>query len=177
MSFNFSSKVNEGALQSSGEYLLFLNDDVEVISPEWIEAMVSAATPDVGLVGAELFFPDGSIQHAGIVLDGADPKHIKYGEPGNVMIESPSTAVITQDWGVTAACVLMEREIFFKVGGFSSLLPMNFNDVDLAFKIHTMGKTAVVTTGAKLYHHESQTRQPHVHYYERDVLQRRWGIV
>lgn len=174
--FNFSSKVNEGALHTSGEFLLFLNDDVEVISPDWIQAMVSCVNPEVGLVGAELFFSDGTVQHAGIYLEQGDPKHEKYLEPGDLAIETIASAQINSVWGVTAACALMSRETFFSVGGFSSLLPMNFNDVDLAFKIHSLGKTAVVTSGAKLYHYESQTRHSHVYYYERDVLGRRWGL-
>lgn len=174
--FNFSSKINEGVLHSRGEYVLFLNDDTEVISHHWIEEMVFACKePEVGMVGAELFFEDGTIQHAGIYFADGDPRHLKYGQQGNPAELGTHQVETWKVEGATAACALMRKNDFIGVGGFTSLLPANFNDVDLSLKLAFVGKTILVTNGARLYHFESKTRVSHVHYYERDVIERRWG--
>lgn len=176
MPFNFSSKINEGVLHSRGDYVLFLNDDTEVISHHWIEEMVSACQePEVGMVGAELFFEDGTVQHAGIYYAGGDPRHLNYGNRGNPVEIKPQQVTNWEVSGATAACALMRKQDFFEVGGFTSLLPSNFNDVDLSMKLNFFGKKILVTNGARLFHFESKTRVSHVHYYERDVIERRWG--
>jgi GT2 family glycosyltransferase len=174
--FNFSAKVNEGVLRARGELVLFLNDDTEVISRRWIEEMVAALQdPDVAMVGAELFFEDGTIQHAGIYFADGDPRHLNYGERGNPTELAPQDVQRWDVSGATAACALMAKSTFLEVGGFTTLLPANFNDVDLSLKLGFLGRKIVVTNGAKLYHYESKTRVSHVHYFERDVIERRWG--
>lgn len=174
--FNFSSKINEGVLHARGDLVLFLNDDTEVISHRWIEEMVSVFNdPEVGMVGAELFFEDGTIQHAGILFAHGDPRHVNYGLKGH---PTELDQHDVENWvvgGATAACALMKKQDFMEVGGFTSLLPANFNDVDLSLKLSFVGKKILVTNGAKLYHFESKTRVSHVHYFERDVIERRWG--
>ena len=159
--FNFSAINNYGVAQADGEYLLFLNDDTEVIEPHWLTAMIGQVQRNgVGVVGAKLLYPDESIQHAGVVLGIC-------GGAGHAFRYSPHT-----DWGyhgfaqlvrdcsaVTAACMLTPRAIFEKVHGFNVHLPMEYNDVDFCLRVSQAGKRIVYTPEALLYHYESSTRR------------------
>jgi O-antigen biosynthesis protein len=175
--FNFSEKVNLGCLHASGERLVFLNDDVEVISDRWLENLVGPLDePDVGLTGAKLYFSDSSIQHAG---HGYWNKHyhhpfrywsrLEAGPFGELVVNREMT-------GVTAACSAMRREVFLEIGGFTEVLPSNFNDVDLCYKVAHLGYRTVWVANCELFHFESQTRDGTVQAWERHVVVRRWGI-
>jgi len=175
--FNFSQKINLGCLHASGERLVFLNDDVEVISPRWLENLVGPLDePDVGLTGAKLYFSDGSIQHAG---HGYWNKH--YHHPFRYWTREESgpfgELVVNREMtGVTAACSAMRRDVFLEVGGFPEALPSNFNDVDLCYKVAHLGYRTVWVANCELFHFESQTRDGTVSAWERHFVVRRWGI-
>jgi len=174
--FNFSAKVNRGAAHASGEFLLVLNDDIEVITPEWIEAMLGLGQqPGIGAVGAHLVFEDGTLQHAGHFYRAQSAGHIAFGWAGTDDDASGGLAVAHEVSGVTGACVLVSAELFARVGGFSSLLPGNYNDVDFSMKIRALGEQIVWTPWAKLFHFESKTRNATSTDSEFARLRARWG--
>ena len=174
--FNFSEKMNFGFTYCSGEYLALLNDDVTIISPDWLEQMLFIGMgSNIGLVGAMLYFPDGTIQHAGQAVYRGAPSHIGMGQSRSSNGNEDAFKVPREVTGVTAACALISKADYLRVGGFTSLLPGNFNDVDFCFKIRSLGMDIVITPYAELYHHESITRDSHVHYYELDVIKSRWA--
>jgi glycosyltransferase involved in cell wall biosynthesis len=175
-SFNFSGKINLGAVSSSGDYLLLLNDDVELITPGWIEAMLALAQlPGAGMSGCMLYYEDETIQHAGHGYWRGDATHIGMFEPRNSAGPLDGYRVERRVLGVTAACALMPRAVYFEVGGMTTLLPGNFNDVDLCMKVTTAGHQIYWTPRASLYHYESKTRIAAVRKYEVDVAWGRWG--
>lgn len=159
--FNFS-RINNGAVQHcSSPYIAFINNDLEVISPDWLTEMMSHAThEEVGAVGARLWFPNDLLQHGGVILGiggvaGHNHKGITRGNPGYW-----NRAVLTQNLSaVTAACLVMKREVFTAIGGFDEQnLAVAFNDVDLCLRIRESGRRLVWTPYAELYHHESMSR-------------------
>ena len=175
--FNFSQKMNFGVLHASAEFVLLLNDDVEVISPMWLSSMLSLAQlPNAGMVGAMLYYEDDTVQHAGHAYYQGSPTHIGLGLPRGSRGPLSGYLVQREAPGVTAACALMPIEVFKAVGGFTALLPGNFNDVDLCLKVGWKGYDIYWTPDAELYHFESKTRDAHVHYYELDVIEHRWGL-
>lgn len=174
--FNFSAKMNRGATVARGDYLLLLNDDVEVVSPGWIEAMLGLAQlPSVGMVGAELYFEDSTLQHAGQVYTGGVAGHAAFGWNGGRDDALGTLKVDHEVSGVTAACALISRDLYFEVGGFTPELPGNYNDVDLNLKVRESGRSAVLAMGAKLYHFESKSRDPQVLESDLATLQGRWA--
>jgi O-antigen biosynthesis protein len=173
--FSFSGKVNLGAVHARGEYILLLNDDIEVISEGWIEALLALAQrPRAGLVGAMLYFEDNIIQHAGHAYYRSDVTHIGLGsERGSTGPENAFLVEREVD-GVTAACAMLSRNLFFEAGGLSTLLPGNFNDVDLCMKVAGLGYQSYWTPHAELYHFESKSRDPRVALYEITTAWGRW---
>lgn len=156
--FNFSAKVNLGALYASGELLLLLNDDVEVITEEFLDPMIPyALDPDVGAVGAKLLFADGRLQHGGQVYNH-NPRHAYWGWPGDTEGLGMMLRVPRECGGVTAACLLTRAEVFAEVGGFCTDLPSNFNDVDFNLKLAAAGYRRIWTPHSELYHFESVSR-------------------
>jgi len=164
--FNFSEINNFAVSKVDTEYILFLNNDTEVISEEWLEAMLEhAQRKQVGAVGAKLLYPDNTIQHAGVILGitgtpgqkgvaGHSHKYVSDTEYGYFLRPH-----LTQDLSaVTAACMMMRKQVFKEVGGFNVNLAVAFNDVDLCLKIREKGYLIVYTPYAKLYHHESLSR-------------------
>jgi GT2 family glycosyltransferase len=163
--FNYSRINNFAVSHAEGEYVLLLNDDTEVISGGWLEAMLEPAQrPEVGIVGARLLYPDGRIQHAGVIVGVGSPW-----EPGVAMhshhfysSDSPGYAgalmTTTNYSAVTAACMLLRRSLFDEAGGLPEHLPVQFNDVDLCLRIRERGYYIVYTPYAELYHHESVSR-------------------
>jgi GT2 family glycosyltransferase len=160
--FNFSRLNNLAAREATGRYLLLLNDDTEVISPEWLSAMVEhAARPEVGAVGAKLLYPKGRIQHAGVVLGVgglADHSHRHAdGFTGRGYFNFPN--VIRDYSAVTGACLMTRRELFIEAGGLNERdLAVAFNDVDLCLRLRRMGYLVVYTPYAMLYHREAVSR-------------------
>ena len=173
--FSFSEKMNLGVLYARGDYLLFLNDDVEVVAPDWMTAMLALAQrPRAGLVGAMLYFEDETIQHAGHAYFKLDVTHIGLNSPRGAAGPSGAFLVEREVAGVTCACAMLPKHVFFEAGGFSPLLPGNFNDVDLCMKATGLGYQCYWTPYAELYHFESKTRDPRVSTYEINVAWGRW---
>ena len=158
--FNYSAINNFGISYAKGEYILCLNNDITVISPEWMEELLAnCQRPEVGIVGARLYYPDNTIQHAGIVLGMG-------GCAGSLFVGLARSrggylhkAALQQDLSaVTAACFMVKKEVFEKVGGFEEKLAVAFNDVDFCLKVRHAGYLVVYDPYAELYHHESKTR-------------------
>ncbi len=173
--FNFAAKVNRGVAVASGDHVLLLNDDVEVISPDWIEAMLGLVQqPGIGMAGAALFFEDGSIQHGGHFYETEAAGHIafEWDRSEDDLLESMS--VVREASGVTAACALISRELYLRAGGLSALFPSNYNDVDFSLKVRSLGERIVWTPYARLFHYESKTREPTLAAIEIETLRSRW---
>ncbi len=175
--FNFSAINNFAVEETDCPWLLFLNNDVEIIESEWLGAMVEhVQRPEVGAVGARLLYPNDTIQHAGVVLGvGGIAQHAFRHFPA----EDPGVCrqlQVTRNYSsVTGACLLTRREVFQEMGGFDEeRLPVTFNDVDLCLKMRRAGYLVVYTPFAKLYHHESATRRRSVEARETDVMRERW---
>jgi GT2 family glycosyltransferase len=173
--FHFSEKCNAGALVASGEYLVFLNDDVEVIDGNWLEVLVGfVREPDVGAAGLRLLFSDGRLQHAGHVLLAGNPGHLMFAMSPADTANRMALSLDREVAGVTAACLAIRSEVFDEVGAFSLEFAGNYNDVDLCCKIRQQGYRIVVSAQASLYHFESISRDPTVGQHELDALRGRW---
>lgn len=176
--FNFSKACNLGAIRSSGEACIFLNDDTEVRSPDWIERLTMYATRyDVGAVGAKLLYGDDRIQQVGIWSRHGHPLHRYVGfghdHPGN----RGSLLAAQNCLAVTGACLAVEKEKFFAVGGFTPIFPLSFNDVDLCLKLSRHGFRTVVDGATTMYHFEAMSRDPSSSAAELEAMHRRWEIV
>ncbi|MEJ2084353.1 MAG: glycosyltransferase family 2 protein [Acidobacteriota bacterium] len=163
--FNYSALNNLAVRESEGEILAFLNNDVEIADGDWLEEMVShAMRPRVGAVGAKLCYSDGTIQHGGVVLGGgaktdAVAAHLCWGLDRDDSGYFGAAQVVQNLSAVTAACMVMRREIFAGVGGFDEVnLEVAFNDVDLCLRLGELGYWIVWTPFAELIHHESRSR-------------------
>jgi GT2 family glycosyltransferase len=158
--FNFARLCNDGARAATGDHLLFLNNDTEVLTRRWIERMLApAADPAVGAVGATLLYPDRTIQHAGM-LPRSDGMwvHPYRGEPADAPGEGGELRFARAVPAVTAACLLVRRDLFDQVGGFDENFPTSGNDVDLCRRIRAAGRLVVVTPRAQLLHYEGLSR-------------------
>jgi O-antigen biosynthesis protein len=155
--FNFSAKINAGVAASSGEQVLFFNDDLEVIAPEWLAAMIEySQVPEIGAVGAKLLYPDGRLQHIGMVLGVAGvAAHAFHQHPGVSPGYSGSAIMVRNYSAVTAACLMTRRAVFDEAGPFDERFPVDFNDVDYCLRVQRAGYRVVFTPWAQLYHHES----------------------
>ena len=158
--FNYSRLNNRGVELSRGSYVALLNNDVEVLHADWLSEMLSRAMqPKVAMVGARLWYPNGTIQHGGVILGaGGIASHVhiglRRGEPGYF-----ARAHLAQDVSaVTAACALVRREVYLQVGGFDENLAVTFNDVDFCLRLREAGYRILWTPYAELIHHESATR-------------------
>lgn len=158
--WNYSYINNYGAKEARGEYLLFLNNDTEVISPAWIEQMlVFAQRKDVGAVGAKLFYPDGTIQHGGVTLGiRGVAGHAFHGEPGNSLGYMNRLITVQNLSAVTAACMMVPANIFRQLNGFDENYKVAFNDTDLCMRIRKAGYLIVFNPEVQLYHFESKSR-------------------
>ena len=158
--FNYSAINNFGVNYAKGEYILLLNNDVEIINGVCLEEMLMfAQRKDVGAVGAKLYYSDDTVQHAGVILGlggmaGHAHKHFGRNHPGYM-----ARASIAQNLSAcTAACLMMRRDVFDEVGGLDESFEVAFNDVDLCMKIREKGYLVVFTPYAELYHYESKSR-------------------
>ncbi|MBS0381183.1 MAG: glycosyltransferase family 2 protein [Proteobacteria bacterium] len=158
--FNYSAINNWAARQCDGLLLGFVNNDIEVIAPDWLEEMAGLALrPDTGAVGAMLYYPDDTIQHAGMVLGvNGVAGHIYAGRPRGDHGYLERTRIAQNVSAVTGACLLVRRKLFDDVGGFDEGLPVEFNDVDFCLRLQQRGYRNVWTPFAELYHHESASR-------------------
>jgi GT2 family glycosyltransferase len=174
--FNYSKSINAGALSTEAPYLLLLNDDTEVLDATWLTRLVEVASDDeIGVVGAKLLYPDGSVQHAGVTHDLEGYPHHAHlsvadgpGYFGDLQLSMNYMAV-------TGACQVMRREVFEEVGGYDPEFPMNYNDIDFCLRVGAGGYRVVQENRATLVHHESVSRQAGVHTTELALFQTRWG--
>ncbi len=184
--FNFSRLINRGAAAAQGEVLAFLNNDIEANEPGWLREMVShVVRAEVGAVGARLWYPDGTLQHGGVILGlGGVAGHafprVPHGHPGYF-----NRAWLQQNCSaVTGACLLVRRKVFEEAGGFDETnLAISFNDVDFCLRLRAAGLLNVWTPYANLIHHESAsrghqaTREEQAQFVrEATFMQRKWGI-
>lgn len=162
--FNFSAASNSGAREAQGELLLFLNNDIEILEPEWLEEMVRwAERPEIGIVGAKLLYPNGLIQHAGVVIGmQGHASHVFMGS-----MEKQTGPFGSVDWyrdysAVTGACMMMRKEVFDRVGGFDEGYQLVFSDVELCLRARKDGYRIIYTPYARLRHYEGQSRGFHI---------------
>lgn len=177
--FNYSHLNNVGAAHARGEFLLFLNNDTEVIADEWLTAMIEhAQRPHVGAVGAKLLYPDRTIQHAGLVLG---LRGVAGYACGNLPEEFAGyfglPQIIRNCGAVTAACMIMRKSVFAEVGGFDENIKVAYNDVDLCLRIREKGYVIIYTPYAVLYHLESATRKKLHPLSDEEYIRKRWGSV
>jgi GT2 family glycosyltransferase len=158
--FNYSAINNFGASHAKGEYLLLLNNDTEIISPDCLEQLLGyCMRPDVGAVGARLYYEDDTVQHAGVVIGFG-------GIAGHCFVQQKRDAtgychriICAQDYSaVTAACMMVKREAFDKVHGLSEEFQVAFNDIDFCLRLGKAGYLVVYNPYAELYHYESKSR-------------------
>ena len=175
--FNFARKINVGALRARNDFLVFLNDDTEVTTPDWIESLLMfARDPRVGAVGAKLRFADRRLQHVGVVAVGGNLGHPYYGFPADFDGYMDNARTPTNCIAVTAACLMTRRDCFEKVGGLSPAFPLNYNDADYCIKLHHAGYRNVFDPYAELFHFETSSRATgSVHDDELEMLRDRWG--
>nr|WP_297706505.1 glycosyltransferase family 2 protein [uncultured Butyrivibrio sp.] len=161
-SFNYSAVVNYGVQKSSGEYVVLLNNDTQVITVNWMEELLMyAQRNDVGAVGAKLYFPDRKIQHAGVVLKlGAHRTagHSHYGQAGMNLGYMGRLCYAQDVSAVTGACLMVSRAKYDEVGGFDETFEVSLNDVDFCLKLREKGYLNVFTPFAELFHYESLSR-------------------
>jgi GT2 family glycosyltransferase len=166
-SFNFS-RMNNLAVQNYGDvcdFVLFMNNDVEAKQKGWLDRMTSlAARPDIGIVGPALLFGDRRIQHAGVIIGYSDAaehvgKFVPFEDETGRTLGANCTLTSVRDFSaVTAACMIMRREVFAEVNGFNENLPVAFNDTDLCLRVRDLGYRVLYDGHTWLYHHESATR-------------------
>lgn len=158
--FNYSRINNLAAKEARGKYLLFLNNDTKVISPDWLEKMVSFAQFErIGAVGAKLYYPDNTIQHAGVILGlGGAAGHGFHTFPRGDFGYFGRLEINVNYSAVTAACLMVKCDDFFAVDGFDEELRVAFNDVDLCLKLLKLGKNNLWAHGVELFHYESKSR-------------------
>ncbi len=158
--FNYSKVNNFGASHTSSEIIGLLNNDVEVISPHWLTEMVShAIRKEIGVVGAMLYYPNNTIQHAGVILGiGGVAGHCYVGMPKGYPGDKHRAGLVQNLSAVTAACAILRREVFEEVGGLDDSLVVAFNDVDFCIRVREAGYRNLWTPFAELYHHESASR-------------------
>jgi len=157
-----------------GRYIVFLNNDT-LPTPGWLEKMLelAAAEPQVGIVGSKLLFPDGRIQHVGVAFDEEkNPGHIYRGYPSDIR-----PAKVSREYqAVTGACLLVNRELFWSVGGLDEIYHNSYEDIDLCLKLRALGCRVLVCADSLIYHFESisENRQAH-DFRNRALLKARWG--
>ncbi len=158
--FNYSAVNNFGVTKAKGEYVLLLNNDIEVISTDWLESMMMfAQMNNVGAVGAKLLYPDGTIQHGGVILGyGGIAGHAFIGWPRYDFGYASRLTVAQNVSAVTAACLLTKKSVWEQVGGLDEAFKVAFNDVNLCMQIRKAGYDIIFTPFAELYHHESKSR-------------------
>ena len=159
--FNYSSINNWAAERANGKILLFLNNDVEIISSGWLEEMLQhAIRPKIGAVGAKLYYPDGKIQHAGVVVSAAGgiAMHEHHGALQGAVGYFGRLTYVRNVSAVTAACMMIRKDVFNEVNGFDERYVLAYNDVDLCLKLQKNGYLNLWTPYAELYHYESKTR-------------------
>lgn len=177
--FNFSRANNEGAAAATGELLVFLNNDTEVVSNDWLEHLAYyAGQPDVGAAGALLAYDDRTVQHAGVALGmRGTADHVMRRFPIDVDGYAGSLVCAREVSAVTGACLMIRKALFNEVGGFNPHFFTAYQDVDLCLRLRARGLRIVATPRALLFHHESVSRQGYYDMIDRMLLLDRWEDV
>lgn len=177
--FNWSRLNNLGAAAASGDYLLFLNDDIEVLSPDWLAVlMAEAARPEVGVVGPQLLYPDGKVQHAGMFLSRAMPGSARHAfrfaeadDPCYFGLALSQRNLLC----VTGACMMMRRAVFEAVNGFDETHSVVNNDLDFCLRLNRAGLSVVYTPHTRLIHYELASRAHLKDDFDRAGFLKTWG--
>jgi GT2 family glycosyltransferase/LmbE family N-acetylglucosaminyl deacetylase/glycosyltransferase involved in cell wall biosynthesis len=175
--FNWARLNNIGVRHATGDLYLFLNDDIEITSPDWLEQLVrQALRPDVGAVGALLYYPNGALQHTGVLLVnyGGGGIHLLHKRMPGESIYRQLHATVREVSANTGACLLVSREKFEQIGGFDEELAVVGNDVDLCLRLLDAGYRNVWTPLCSLIHHESISRKTSVPKEDEQAMWRRW---
>lgn len=184
--FNYSRLNNAAVATTRGDVVCLLNDDIEVLTPDWLEELAGQAIrPDVGAVGARLWYPDGTLQHGGVIIGiggvaGHAHPRLRRGRRGYFC-----RGVLQQEMSaVTGACLVIRRTVYDEVGGLDERLAVAFNDIDLCLRLRQAGYRNIWTPYAELVHHESASRGPEdnpekIARFQRETafMQARWGAV
>ena len=174
--FNWSRFNNIAVAAARGEFLLFLNDDIEIIDPEWLNVLLeSAGRPEIGVTGPQLLYPDGRVQHAGMFLAGLGVarhafRHNSEDDPGYFGLALVQREVIC----VTGACLITRRDTFEAAGGFDEGHDVVNNDLDYCLRVRRAGLRIVYTPHTKLIHHELASRTELTDHYDVDAFERNW---
>lgn len=159
--FNYAAINNFAASQAQGAHFLLLNNDITIITPDWLEALLEhSQRAEIGAVGAKLYYPDGTVQHGGVIVGiggiaGHSHKHAPYDDPG--YFSRPH--LIQNLSAVTAACLMVKKSLYAQIGGMDEQnLAVAFNDVDFCLRLREKGYLNIFTPYCELYHHESKTR-------------------
>jgi O-antigen biosynthesis protein len=157
--FNWAQAMNLGAARARGEHLLFLDDDTQILTPDWLECLLEySQQSDIGAVGARLQFPDARLQHAGVTVLNGTPGHPFYGEEENHTGYFYSSVVPRNYSAVTGACLMTRADVFRELGGFHEDFAVNFNDIDYCLRVRASGRRIVCTPYARLIHYETATK-------------------
>jgi glycosyltransferase involved in cell wall biosynthesis len=157
--FSLSRKINIGVDAARGELIVLLNDDVRIISSDWLELMLGMAQRDgVGAVGAKLLFPNDTIQHAGVTVLEGSPGHPFYGDPRDAVGYWSALQVDRNYIAVTGACQMTPRALFRELGGYSEEFPLNYNDVEYCIRLYKKGYRMVSMANVLLYHYEGVSK-------------------
>lgn len=174
--FSFSDRVNLAVASTEGDVVLLLNDDTEVLEPDWADLMADAAmTPGVGAVGATLLYEDGTLQHGGLTTIDGLPTHAWSGRDPDDPVDGGVLMVDRLAWGVTGAALAVRRRIWEQLGGFSVFFPVNYNDVDFCCKASHVGLRNVVLASARLRHFETRTRARELPEADVSAIRERWA--
>ena len=181
--FNYSEINNYAVSNTDGESVLFLNNDTMVLNTDWLLRMLEqAAKSDVGCVGAKLFYSDGRIQHAGVIFDFSSiypATHIFHMERGTADGYMKRLKTVQRYSAVTAACMLMRRNVFLSVGGFDKEFSVAYNDLDLCCRLNEKGLRIIWTPYARLVHYENASRgnpvESTLDCFERDKFRNKWA--
>jgi GT2 family glycosyltransferase len=167
--------MNLGAAKADGEYLILLNDDTEVISPDWIECMLEFCQQrETGVVGTRLLFPDGRLQHIGVTLLGGRPTHMYYNFPNHHTGYWYGNLIPNNYSAVTGACMMTPTHLYQDLGGFDPEFSLNYNDIDYCLRVIDAGRRVVYTPYAQLYHFESASKTG-IYPHEVAKFLARWG--
>jgi GT2 family glycosyltransferase len=174
--FNVAKKLNLGASVAIGDLFLLLNDDIEILTPSWIERMAEHfEKPHVGVVGAKLLYTDETLQHVGVVHNNGNADHVRRffarSEAGYFF----GTCGVRNYSAVTGACMMVMARIYRNVGGYSEDFAVSYNDVDFCLKVMSKGFSVVYAPAAELVHMESQSRVPYLDAKERHLFAEKWS--
>src|ERR1700682_1721344 len=177
--FNFSRANNQGAIAATGDFLVFLNNDTEIIAADWLQHLIYyAEQSDVGAVGALLIYEDRTVQHAGVALGiRGTADHAMRGFPIGVDGYAGSLVCAREVSALTGACLMIRKSLFHEIGGFNEHFFTVYQDVDLCRRLRTRGLRLIFTPQALVVHHESLSRQSYYDMIDRMLLLDQWEEV